>query len=77
MASIPAAIPFAFLITFPTVKDILRTELGMTSFSQRFVPHFLSDDQKRARADAPFAMLTILQSSEANDFDGLAIGDTS
>jgi hypothetical protein len=31
----------------PTVKEILGRELGLKKFSRRWVPHVLSEDQKR------------------------------
>jgi hypothetical protein len=39
-----------FLRTVPTIKDVLQRELGMRTFSRRWVPHFLSPAQNVALA---------------------------
>jgi hypothetical protein len=66
-----------FLVTIPTLKEILQRELGMRQFSRQSVPHFLSEDQKIARVEAATEMLAILQSCEADGFCGIATGDES
>jgi hypothetical protein len=66
-----------FLASVPTVKAILRRELGMRKFSRRSVPHLLSETPKIARIDVAKEMLPILQSCEPNDFDVIATGDES
>jgi hypothetical protein len=35
--------------TPPTIKDILHKELGMKTFSRRWVPHFLNNAQKASK----------------------------
>jgi hypothetical protein len=64
-----------FLVTIPTVKEILQRELGMRKFSGRWVPYLLSEGQKIARIEAAREILATLQSSEAKNFDGIATGD--
>jgi hypothetical protein len=66
-----------FLVSIPTVKEILQRELGMRKFARRWVPHFLSEAQKLARVKASKAMLDILRESETNHFEGIATGDES
>jgi hypothetical protein len=64
-------------MTASTVKKILQRELGMRKSSRLWVPHSLSDAQKVARVEAAKEMLSILQKSETNDFDGFATNDES
>jgi hypothetical protein len=47
----------------------------MEAFSQCRVAHFLSDAQKVTGAGAPNEMLRILQSSDADNFHGIATAD--
>jgi hypothetical protein len=44
---------------------------------RREVPHSLSSAQKVARVEASKELLTILQESETNHFDGITTGDES
>jgi hypothetical protein len=44
----------------------------MRKFSRRWVAHSLSHAQKVARVEAAKEVLTILQDSETNGFDGIA-----
>jgi hypothetical protein len=53
------------------MKDILQRELGMRTFSGRWVPHFLSPAQKVARLEASRTILRVLQDAESNDFKEL------
>jgi hypothetical protein len=55
-----------FLITIPTVKEILQGELVMKKVSRRWVPPSLSSAQKVARVETSKEMLRILQESEGN-----------
>jgi hypothetical protein len=49
----------------------------MKKFSQRWVPHSLSDAQKVGRVETAKEMLRILQELETNDFHSIATGDES
>ena len=49
-----------FRISPSTVKEILRRQLGLKTFSGRWVPHLLSDDQKQLRVDASRKLLSML-----------------
>jgi hypothetical protein len=66
-----------FLTTIRTIQDVLQRELGMKRFSQRWVLHFVSSAQKAARVEESEEMLRILQRPEANQFEGIAMGDKS
>jgi hypothetical protein len=57
-----------FLVTIPTMKEILERELGVRKLSRPWVPHLLSEGQKIARAEAAKEMLTTLQTCEVNRF---------
>jgi hypothetical protein len=54
-----------FRISPPTVKGILRQELGLSKFSRRWVLHFLPHDQTQSRIDAE------------QYFEGIATGEKS
>jgi hypothetical protein len=58
-----------FLTTVPTTKDILQRDLGMRTFSRRWVLHFLSPIQKVARVEASKTILRALEDAESNDFE--------
>jgi hypothetical protein len=58
-----------FLVTIPTVKEILQRELRMRKFSRSWVPYLLSEGQNIAPVEAAKEMLTTLQSCEANDLE--------
>jgi hypothetical protein len=49
-----------FLMTVPTIQDILQRELEMRKVSRRWVPHFLSPAQKVARVEASKTILRVL-----------------
>jgi hypothetical protein len=66
-----------FLITIPTVKEILQRELGMRKFSRRWVSHSLSSAHKVVQVEASKEMLRILQESETNPFDEIVTGAES
>jgi hypothetical protein len=66
------AIAKYFLVTIPTVREILQKELGMKKFSRRWVPHSLSSVPKVATVEASKEILKILQESETNYFDEIA-----
>jgi transposase len=38
-------------LTVPTIKDIFQRELGMRTFSRRWVPHFLSSRSQKSGTD--------------------------
>jgi hypothetical protein len=71
------AIAHHFLMTVPTIKDILQRELGMREVSRRSVDHFLSPAQKVARVEASKTVLRVLQDAESSDFERIATGDES
>jgi transposase len=66
-----------FLMTVPTIKDILQGELGIKKFSRRWVPHFLSPAPKVAHVEALKTILRVQKDPESNDFEGIATGDES
>jgi transposase len=49
-----------FDISPPTVKEILSRELGLRKYIPRWVPHELSQDQKKFRVDEPRMLLDVL-----------------
>jgi hypothetical protein len=59
------------------VKEILRRELGLKKFSRRWVPHFLSDGQKKLRVDASRKLLSLLGIDAEHNFKRIATGDES
>jgi transposase len=64
-----------FRISPPTVKEIMRGELGLKKFSRKCVPHFLSDGEKRSRIDASQKLLSMLGMYAEHYFEGIATGD--
>jgi hypothetical protein len=66
-----------FRLSPSTVKKILRRELGLQEFSRRWVPHLLSDDQKKLQVDASLKLLSLLGMYAEHDFKGIATGDES
>jgi hypothetical protein len=71
------AIAKHFLTTVPRLKEILQRELGMRKFSRRGVAHSLSPVEKVGRVEASTEMFRILQESEANHFDAVAMDEES
>jgi hypothetical protein len=59
------------------VKEIFRRELGLKKFSRGWVPHFLSDGQKKLRVDASRELLSMLGMYTEYYFEGIATGDES
>jgi hypothetical protein len=59
------------------VKEILRQELGLKKSSRRWVPHLLSDDQKKLLVDASRKLLSLLGIYAEHNFKGNATGDES
>jgi hypothetical protein len=59
------------------VKEILRRELGLKKFSRRWVPHLLSDVQKKLRVDASRNLLSLLGMYAEHNFEGIATADES
>jgi transposase len=66
-----------FRISPSTVKEIVRRELGLKKFIRRWVPHLLSDDQKKFRVDASRKLLSLLGMYAEHNFEGIAPGDES
>jgi transposase len=66
-----------FGLSPPTVKEILRRELGLKKFSRRWVPHLLSDAQKKLRVDASRQLLSMLGMYAEYNFEGITTGDES
>jgi hypothetical protein len=50
-----------FRIFSPIVKKILSHELGLQKYTRRWVPHELSEDQKKSQVDKPRMLLERLQ----------------
>jgi hypothetical protein len=61
-----------FGLSPPTVKEILRRELGL-KFSRRWVPHLLSDAQKKLRVDASRQLLSMLGMYAEYNFEELQL----
>jgi hypothetical protein len=59
------------------VKEILRRELGLKTFSRRWVPHLLSNDQKKLRVDPSRKLFSLLEKYGEHNFEGIATGDES
>jgi hypothetical protein len=66
-----------FNISPPTVKEVLRRELGLKRSPRRWVPHELSDDQKKCRADQSGMLLDVLRLNAECNFEGIATGNES
>jgi hypothetical protein len=81
----PEKFPFAnaritemhFNVSHSTVKDILSREHGLGTFSRRWVPHELSDPQKKLRVDTSVESLALLDQYSEFHFEGIATGDES
>jgi histone-lysine N-methyltransferase SETMAR len=58
-----------------TVRAILRTKLRMRRRKLKWVPHFLTDEQKLQRVNAAKEMLKILSADEKHDFKHIITGD--
>jgi hypothetical protein len=61
-----------FLISPPTLKEILRRELGLKKVSRRWVTHWLSDDRKKLRIDARQKLLPMPGISGDHSLEGIA-----
>jgi hypothetical protein len=59
------------------VKEILKRKLGLKKFSRKWVPHLLSNDQKKLRVDASRKLLSLLGIYAEHNFKGIATGDES
>jgi hypothetical protein len=59
------------------VKEILRRELGPKQFSRRWVPHLLSDDQKKVRVNASRKLLSLVGMYAQHNFERITTGDES
>jgi hypothetical protein len=63
-----------FDISVLTVKDLLAHELGLRKFTQRWVPHSLSDRQKNEPVTQSRLLLYLLQRHQTADFNATATG---
>ncbi len=59
------------------VLRILKHELGLTKRYARWVPHFLSDEQKEKRIVYSKSLLKLLQSLQGNQRAAVVTGDES
>jgi transposase len=66
-----------FDLSVSTVKDLLARELELRKFTQRWVPHFLSERQKSEQVTQSRVLLGLLQRHQAADFNAIATGDES
>jgi hypothetical protein len=57
------------------VNEILRRELGLKTFSRRWIPQLLSDDQNELPVDASQKSLSLLGMYAERHFEGIAAGD--
>jgi histone-lysine N-methyltransferase SETMAR len=66
-----------FSSSVPTISRILKTHLGLRKFSRRWVPHDLTDDQKRSRCAISEGLLNALKNDECAGFSHVTTGDES
>jgi hypothetical protein len=66
-----------FRISPPTVKEILRRDLGLKKFNRRWIPHLLSNEQKTLRVDASRKLLSLLGMYAEYYFEGTVTRDGS
>jgi hypothetical protein len=66
-----------FLMSVPTVKEILQRELGLKNSRGAGCPIFCPPAQKVSRAEVSTKMPQILRELEENHFEGIAAGDES
>jgi len=59
----------------PTIHDILHNHLQIRKICCRWVPHFLTEEQKAARVDFCQYMLDRYQNGESNTIRNLLTGD--
>jgi hypothetical protein len=64
-------------ISASTVKDLRARELGLRTFTQRWVPHSRSERQKNERVTQSRLLLDLLQRHQKADFNAIATGDGS
>jgi histone-lysine N-methyltransferase SETMAR len=58
-----------------SVRDILIYKLGLKKRYLRWIPHSLSDSQKRARVSVAAEMLEVLRKAEKSNFKNVITGD--
>jgi transposase len=58
-------------VSASTVKEIMTRELGLKKYTRRWVPHELSEDQKKFRVDQSRMPLDILQLYAEHNFEGI------
>jgi hypothetical protein len=66
-----------FSVCAITAKEIFVRDLGLKKFTQRWVPHTLSDPQQVTRVETSNELLQILNDLEADSFDGITTGNES
>jgi hypothetical protein len=66
-----------FNVSSPTVKEILHRELGLQTCTRRWVPHELSETQKKCRVDQSRSVPDMLQLYARHNFGGITTGDES
>jgi hypothetical protein len=66
-----------FSTSLPTIIRILKTNPGLKKFSKRWVPHDLTDDQKRIRCTISAGLLDVLRNDESSGFSHVATGGES
>jgi hypothetical protein len=66
-----------FSTSLPTIRRILKTNIGLKKFSRRRVPHDLTDDRERIRCTIPAGFLGVVRSDESSGFSHVVTGDES
>jgi hypothetical protein len=66
-----------FGIARDSVKMILAREVGLETFSRRWLPRQLSGAQKKSRVEFTRDVVQILEDHQELQFDGIATGDES
>ena len=60
-----------------TIKSYLHNVLGYQFKKTHWIPHFLTDEQRKKRVDAAEQLLEVLEVAEEDDFRFLVTGDES
>jgi hypothetical protein len=65
------------LLTHQTIKEVLVSDLGMRKFVRRWIPHLLSEANRRERVPKANLLLEELRADEGNEFANIMTGDES
>jgi transposase len=66
-----------FNISSPTVKEILHRELGLKKYTRTWVPHELSEAEKKGRVDQSRSVLDMLQLYARHNVEAITTGNES